>query len=60
MRLEYKEGQHPLTLDATLGGDLARLVNLDLWAFPRDIEIRFDGHVVCRRSEEPFVGWASD
>jgi hypothetical protein len=54
------EGQHSLTLDAALGSDIARLVDLNLRTLPRDIEVRFDGHVVCRRSEESFVGWGSN
>jgi hypothetical protein len=45
------EGQQ-LTLRSALGGDIARLVDLDLGALPLDVKVRLDGHVVCRRGEE--------
>jgi hypothetical protein len=54
------EGQHLLTLHIALGGDIARLVDLDLRPFPGDVKVRFDGHVVCRRSEESLVGGSSN
>jgi hypothetical protein len=44
-----------LTLLGALGGDSASLVHLDIGALPGDIEVRFDGHIVCRRSEESLV-----
>jgi hypothetical protein len=49
------EGQQ-LTLRSALGGDIARLVDLDLGALPLDVKVRLDGHVVCRRGEEALVG----
>jgi len=47
------------TLDGALGGDIARLIDLDLGPLPRDVKVRFDGHVVCRRSEESLVDRSS-
>lgn len=35
--------------------DLSSVVNLDDGALPGAIEVSFDGHVVCRRSEEAFM-----
>jgi hypothetical protein len=56
------EGQQEqqLTLCGALGGDIARLVDLDLGALPLHVKVRLDGHVVCRRSEEALVGWGAE
>jgi hypothetical protein len=55
----YTAGVHGgagrLTLLSALGGDIARLVDLDVGALPGHVKVRFDGHVVCRRSEESLV-----
>jgi hypothetical protein len=43
------------TFDFTLAGNVASVVNLNGRAGPGAIKVSFDGHVVCRRSEEAFV-----
>ena len=43
------------TLNLALAGDVAGVVDLDGRAGPGAIKVSFDGHVVCRRSEEAFV-----
>jgi hypothetical protein len=60
IHMENMVGQQELTLRSALGGDVAGLVDLDLRALPRDIKVRLDGHVVCRRSEESLVGRGSE
>jgi hypothetical protein len=53
-------GKDVLTLDLTLAGDVSLVVDLDGRPRPGAIEVSFDGHVVCRRSEKAFVDWGAD
>ena len=46
--------------DLALAGDVSLVVDLDGRAGPGAIEVSFDGHVVCRRSEEAFVDWRAN
>jgi hypothetical protein len=43
------------TLNVAHAGDVAGIVDLNSRASPRAVKVSFDGHVVCRRSEEAFV-----
>jgi hypothetical protein len=46
--------------DLALAGNVSLVVDLDGRAGPGAIEVSFDGHIVCRRSEEAFVDWGAN
>lgn len=48
------------TFDLADFGDVSGAVDLDRGAAPGAVEVSFDGHVVCRRSEEAFVDGSAE
>lgn len=48
------------TLDFALLRNITSVVNLNGRASPGAIEVSFNGHVVCRRSEEAFVDGSAE
>lgn len=48
------------TLNFALLRNIASIVNLNGRASPGAIKVSFDGHVVCRRSEEAFVDGSAE